>query len=235
MAEATGTTVEQKPIRVELGDGSVVEGANLEEAFKNLQTMKVNASNAILTERQKREQAEQEAQRFKQEAERLKAPKQTNGFNNDHYYKLLNEDPIEAQNYIDRYRFGVENPVEAFNYMRQAVDEVKQQSVGAQFLQQHAEDFPATQEAAKLLRQKTEELIKEGHPFGLRTLNLAYDDLVDSGALKPMEKKKDDATVIPPSLTGAGGATTDITESQAEKMSDAELLAAMKKAGMTVG
>jgi len=56
-------------VRVQLADGSVVVGANLEEAFNNLKTMKKNASNAKLQAEQERDTLQQENARLRQQQE----------------------------------------------------------------------------------------------------------------------------------------------------------------------
>ena len=112
-------------VRVQLADGSVVVGANLEEAFNNLKTMKKNASNAKLQAEQERDTLQQENARLRQqqeewehakerEAELAAQAQQPASFDSARYYELLNEDPIAAQNYVDQWRFGVPDPVAAF-------------------------------------------------------------------------------------------------------------------------
>src|SRR5690349_4884266 len=100
---AEGVTTE---IEVKLGDGSVVKGANLDEAFKNLSEMKVNASNAILekqrlleAEKAEKDRIAQELADTKQALEVAKKPQEKpkpvdeKAFSKDTYFQILGEDP----------------------------------------------------------------------------------------------------------------------------------------------
>lgn len=233
------TQAPDKPVEITLGDGSVVKGANMDEAFKNLAAMKENASLAVKTMRDDLEKERLQREALSAEVERLKnPPKPTNGneFNREHYYKLLNEDPIGAQDYVDRYRWDMD-PVQVrqqFMEMRQRVDNITQQTVAASFLQMHADDFPPDPAAARTLTQRVSDLVtKSGFAFSTDTLNYAYGQLVDEGSIKPNEQQ----TVVQedtanPSLSGTGSAIADTEITKAEKMSDKELEAHLRSKGM---
>lgn len=246
-------------VEVKLGDGSVVKGANLEEAFKNLSEMKVNASTAIkeksdLYEKEKteRERIENELNELRQAHEALKnppkppTPTDATKFNKDTYFQLLGEDPMKAQDYLDAYRFGLEAPEQVrdtFNGMRQGLDSVRQQvdaftqqSVTMSFLAQHPEYPQGDNDAAKKLTNRVSQLTKDGFPYSAQTIEFAYYQLVNSDDIKPIEIKEDDknnVTVVEtpnPSLTGA----TQLSEEaqKAETLSDAELLKLLQAKGM---
>lgn len=232
MSTATVTPQPGQPIEIKLGDGSVIKGANLEEAIQNAVKRVEDNVSAYKTEKQKREEFEAEAARLRHELEAKTQPASTDGFSKDRYYQLLNEDPISAQNYMDQYRFGVQDPVAAFNGMRQSVDAIQQQAVAAAFSAVHADDFPATQEAARALTKRTEELVNQGFRYGLETVNYAYDQLVREGSIKPLEKVEEQPNTPNPSLTGSTGTAIPDDVARAEQMSDADLEKLLRARGV---
>lgn len=232
MSTATVTPQPGTPIEIKLGDGSVIKGANLEEAIQNAAKRVEDNVSAYRTEKQKREEAEAEASRLRTELE-SKTPQTTgDGFQKDRYYQLLNEDPIAAQNYVDQYRFGVQDPVAAFNGMRQSVDAIQQQAVAAAFSAIHAEDFPATPEAARELTRRTEQLVNQGFRYGIETVNYAYDQLVKEGTIKPLEQEEDAPNPPNPSLSGASGTAVPDDVARAESLSDADLEKLLRSRGV---
>lgn len=234
------STAATTPIKVTLGDGSVVEGATLEEAFKNVSDMKVNTANAWREEKMRAQNAEAEAQRLREENARLKAPAPApvadGAFSKERYYSLLNDDPMAAHDYVFEHRFGQKPDDFAAGYQQvaQKVSAFEQQAVAAMFVQQHADDFPQTAEAAKALRLKTEELISQGHPYGLRTVELAYQETVRDGSIKPVEKQQEQVTERPnPSLSGSGSMSASDAEIQKfERMTTSEQEAWLRSKGM---
>src|SRR5690242_3754133 len=103
------STTAVTPIEIKLGDGSVIKGANLEEALQNATKRVEDNVSAYKTEKQRADEQAAEAARWKAEAERLKnppKPKVEGQFDNDRYFKLLNEDPVAATDYYFEYRFG---------------------------------------------------------------------------------------------------------------------------------
>lgn len=223
-----------KPIEIELGNGMVIKGANLEEAIQNAKKIVTDNVTAYRTEREKREQAESEAQALRSQLDTRRAPEPANGFNTQRYWQLFNEDPIAAQNYMDQARFGVQDPVASFNQMRQAVDNFTQQSVAAAFTAQHAADFPPA--SAPVLRQRVEDLVfNEGFRLSLDTLNYAYNQLVADGSITPLETAPEPEPTTPnPSLTGSSGQVSDSEISRAEQMSDEDLRKYLRSKGMNV-
>jgi len=247
-------------IEVKLGDGSVVKGANLEDAFKNLSEMKVNASNAIVekqklyeAEKTERERLANELKEAQQALEVAKKPPEKpkpideKAFSKDTYFQLLGEDPMRAQDYIDAYRFDIDSPEkvrETFSGLRQNVDQIKaqvdvftQQSVTAAFLAQHPEYPQGDAEAAKKLTQHVNKLIsQDGFPYNPSTVEFAFYQLVNSDAIKPMEIDEDKTTQVQetpnPSLTGPGAVVIDSEVQKAEQMSDKDLLALLHSKGM---
>lgn len=218
-----------------LGDGSVVTGATMEEAFQNLAKMKVDTANALKAEREAKAAAEAEKNVYAQQLQQRQEPKPkgNNGdFDKEEYYRLLNADPVAANDYYFQYRFG-RSPEEFNNeYQRygQTVSVLEQQTMAAAFAAQHAEDWPASPEAAKALRSRVEQLTGSGIPFNLDTMNYAYSQLVDEGTIKPVEKKEEERPN--PALSGTGQVTVPDDIKNAATLSDADLMKLMKKHGM---
>ena len=219
-----------------LGDGSVVKGATMEEAFQNLAKMKVDTANALKQEREEKARLSGQVQTYEQTINSLSQkpePKQVDrtGFDKDEYYRLLNADPVAANDYYFQYRFG-RNP-EEFNaeYQRYGnmVTELEQKTIAAAFAAQHVDDFPYTPEAAATLRQRVQDLNSQGVPFNLETMNYAYSALVSEGKIKPVEKQ--DEPEPNPSLKGSQ-VELEPDVAKAESMSNAELEKLMKKHGM---
>ena len=247
-------------IEVKLGDGSVVKGANLEDAFKNLSEMKVNASNAIVEKQRLYDAEKTEKERLARELEETKLaleaakkppekpkPASTDeAYNKDTYFQLLGEDPARAQDYLDAYRFGIDSPDkvrETFNGMRervdylgQQVDVFTQQSVTASFLAQHPEYPQGDAEAAKKLTSHVNDLItNKGFRYNPETVEFAFYQLVNADQIKPIEPTEEDKTQQQspnPSLTGAGAGVLDSEIQKAEQMSDKDLLTLLQSRGM---
>lgn len=251
---------EVSEIEVKLGDGSVVKGANLEDAFKNLSEMKVNASNAILEKQRLYETEKTEKERITQELAEAKAalelakkpqekpkPVDNKDFSKETYFQILGEDPMKAQDYLDSYRLGIEKPEDVrqtFNDMRTNLDHVRQQvdiftqqSVTAAFLAQHPDYPQGDAMAAKALSERVTELMtKDGFPYNPSTVEFAYFQLVNAEKIKPIEKVDDNKPTIQdipnPSLTGNGSIVLDSEIQKADHMSDKDLLALLQSKGM---
>ena len=226
-----------QPVELKLGDGSVVKGANLQEAFDNLKTMKENASKAKMDAERERDQYRQQVESLQQQVEQSRPRTQDDGksFNKEHYYSLLNQDPIEAQDYIDRYRWEMDPKQvrQRFEYIGQQVDNLTQQSVAAAFLAQHAEDFPGDPDAAKAMTSRMNELSLRGLPFNIDTMNYAYSQLVNEQAIKPAQRQEEVTEQANPSLSGAGRPSTEDAElKKAEMMSDADLEKLLRSKGV---
>lgn len=248
------------PIELKLADGSVVKGANIDDAFKALAEAKVHASAAIKeksdlydTEKANRERLQQELDQVRTELDKAKTPPppppkpvDPKEFNKERYFQLLGEDPMKAQNYVDSYRFGIENPDEvpgAFNNMRAGLDQIgrqvdvfAQQNVTAAFLAQHPEYPQGDALAAQKLTERVTQLVGEGMPYNANVVEFAYYQLVNADVIKPLEPQE---TTPPapapestpnPSLSGGSSLPEDVVK--AETMSDKDLYALMQSKGM---
>lgn len=225
-------TVEQKPIELTLGDGTVVKGKDYDEALKNLAKMKEDTANALKAERERRELLENQFAQTQAEVEALKAPKHKDGeFDKGRYYQLLNDDPIEAQNYLDVFRFGTPDPVGRFDEIGQKVDSLYQQNLTASFWAQHPE-FPGGKEAARAMTSRVQELIQNGHPLVGETMELAYSQLVREETIKPVEQKTEDERPNPSLSAGSGGGPNIIDDAKIQNMNDEQLKAYMRSVGV---
>lgn len=225
------------PIELRLNDGSVIKAEDVNEALKTAVKMKEDTSSALKEEKEKREALEAQVAALSSQVTEATRPKPVAGaFNNDEYFKLLNSDPIDAQNYLDAHRFGIQDRTQVpqqFAQMRQDVEEMHGSMLANQFLQQHYEEFPATPDAAAKLRGRVEELQKTGFPTTIDTMNLAWSQLVSSGAIKPMEKKQEEhRDEPPPSMGGSGSSIATEEIKKAENMTDEDLKKFLISKGM---
>jgi hypothetical protein len=237
-------TMEQKPIEITLGDGSKIVGANMEEAIQNAVKRIEDRTKDLKTQQEKATKLQADVDAYKATDEERKAEsdrqraleqqkkdKKEGGLDKTEYYRLLNEDPIAAQNYLDSVRLGVSDPSQVpgiFTGMSRKINEIDQERVASTFWRNHPE-FPQEMSAAKMLDKRVGLLIQEGHPFSVRTFNMAYDELVAEEGIKPMEleddkKKEDDKKRKEdekpnPSLSGASGGTDDAELRKFENMS----------------
>lgn len=237
------TQTQDKPYEVTLGDGTVVKAPNLEEAFKTVAKMKEDTAAALREARQKYEAVEQQNQTYAQRLAEVEAANRrtetanNGGFSKDEYYRLLNQDPMAAQDYMDAYRYDIGDPSkvrEVFTGVRQRVDELVQQTVTGAFLSQHYEDYPSQDvNANKVMADRYRQYVLNGLPVSVDTMNLAYTSLVNEGQIKPLEPQKQDETPnLPPTLSGSGAALSETEYQKAESMSDKELAALLKSKGM---
>lgn len=97
------------------------------------------------------------------------------------YVRLMGTNPIEAQNYVDRKRFGADDPV---GMLRQTVVENQklQRALAAiQFRDAHA-NLPLSPQFAQVLESRRQQL---GVPFTYEGLEASYWSLVGTGVLPP--------------------------------------------------
>lgn len=202
-----------------LADGSVVKAENVEEAVKIVAKMKTDTSAALKEERTKREELETRLNALQTEVSRATPPRREEGsFDKDHYYRLVGEDPVMAQNYIDAHRFGIQDPSQVPQYfqgLQNTVNTLEQQTLAASFINSHA-DFPANNESAETLTKEVLRLRSIGHPVNMDTLDIAYRNCVSAELIKPIEQRQDDEEVNP-SLGGGGGAAMDAEASRVEQ------------------
>lgn len=248
MAEGTVQNIE-----LTLDDGSIVKGTTPDEVIKTLAKMKTDTSSALkeknkeietmqaeLAQLRAMQQAElAKQQTVKTEQDRQQRIQQSNGFDREHYYALLNDKPIDAQNYLDSFRFGIADPQQvprAFTSMQEKISAFEQQSVAGAFLVEHYETYDNTPTNNAALNARVTQLTSRGYPFEVATLNIAYDQLVREGIMKPLEPQAPPPTPEAPpnpSLSGnSGGAAPAMPDFN--KMTTEEMRAYMKAQGMAV-
>jgi len=239
MAEA----VEQKPIELTLGDGTVVKAPNVEEAFKVVAKMKEDTAAALRDAKAQLATIQSERDNYAQQVESVRQQQEranqvaNGGYSKEYYYKLLNEDPMAAADYLDAYRYDLpqEQVRQTFIGVRQNVDNLVYQSVTSSFLAQHAEDYPqGDKEAARAMVGRMKQLVDNGLPVTADTMNYAYTQLVGEGTIKPLQQVQDETPDAPPSMSRPGMSISDSEASKAEQMDDKQLAALLRSKGMLV-
>ena len=226
--------VEQKPVELTLGDGTVVKGASLEEAFKTVAKMKEDTAAELKRVGEEAERYKEQAETYGSELQQYKQPEVKDGeFDKNKYYKLLNEDPREAANYLDAYRFGTPDPVQRFGEIGQKVDSLYQQSLTASFWARHPE-FPGGREAAKAMTDKVSSLTNNGHPLSIETMELAYADLTREEIIKPTKKEEVTEERPNPSLGSGGGNQPAINDEKLWSMTDEQFKAYARANGLKI-
>lgn len=225
----------QTGIELKLENGNVIKAESAEEALKVAAKMIEDNSKAYRETKASLDQLQGQYGNLQQQVESLKPkPSSNGGFNNDTYFKLLNEDPLKAQNYIDAHRFGIPNPDDVPGYftgMYEKISSLDGQTLAAGFVNMHPE-FPQDADTAKTLTQRVVQLKNEGHPTTMTTMEMAYTQLVNEGKIKPMETKEEEREETPPSPGGSGGVLSDAELAKVERMSTAEMSAYLKSKGL---
>jgi len=108
--------------------------------------LKEDTAAALKTEREQREGMQSRLDALQQEIQqKTAAPVDHNAFNRDTYYKLVGEDPLMAQNYLDAFRFGISDPSQVPSYFQEMSRngyESPTANAGGN-LREHASRFPA--------------------------------------------------------------------------------------------
>lgn len=236
-----GGTPVNPGFEVKLADGSVVKAENIEEAFKTVAKMKEDTAAALRESRQSQEQLQQQINQLQMEvAQRTAPPPQDDrAFNRDRYFRLVGEDPIMAQNYLDAARFGIPDPTQVPGYFQgafQKVSDLEGTTLAANFVNTHP-DFPGGTKEADLLTREVFRLQQTGHPMNMGTLELAWRNMVDSEQIIPLEPPQEGIEPNP-SLGGGGASALDaeiarVDQEVAEgKMSTADLEKYLRSKGL---
>ena len=202
-----------------LADGSVVKAENVEEAFKTVAKMKEDTSAALKEERTKREEMEQRMNQLQAEVQARNTPSahEDGKFDKDRYFRLVGEDPMMAQNYLDAYRLGIGSPEQVPGYFQNAfrsLSNLEQNTLAASFVNTHPE-FPGGTEEAEILTKEALRLQQAGHPMNMDTLDIAWRNCVEQELIKPVEAPHEQEEPNP-SLTGGGAGTVDAEASRIE-------------------
>lgn len=223
-----------------LADGSVVKAENVEEAFKNVAKMKEDTSAALKEERVKREEMEQRLTALQAEVAQRKEPaREEGGFNREHYFRLVGEDPIMAQNYLDAARYGIPDPAQVPAYFQNAFQKVtnlEQSQIAATFINSHP-DFPGGTESSQILTKEVVRLSQQGHPVNMDTMEIAWQNCVNSEQIKPIEQPQEQEEANP-SLSGSGAGVLEAEIARVEadvisgKMSNADFEKYLRSKGV---
>lgn len=115
----------------------------------------------------------------------------------DEFAKRLKENPAEAFNYVDKFRYGVDNPAQILREIWQK-QQVQEQTLAAyQFRDDHPE-FVRTPENAQTLMQLVQQ---NGLPFTYDGLELAYSVGKERGLLKTQDQQNQRSTTPEPTPT----------------------------------
>jgi hypothetical protein len=219
---ATGAPVVEAPppeIEVKLATGQVYKGKDYAEVVDKLKAAQEHASIAIRDREAQLKQLREQLSTMPQPTSQPASDK----FDKAHYYKLLEDNPIEAQDYIDGYRPNAKQAYET-------VTRVNRMMEVNQFLQM-AKDYPNTDENAQLLEAKVSAM---GRPMTSDNMFIAYHTLRNEGAIKPIETEQASykPPTPPPPLGGTGAQSTPDLIAQVDRMTDAELESLLRKKGL---
>jgi hypothetical protein len=220
-------------IELKLENGMVIKGENAEEALKSAAKIIEDNVKSYRETKAQLDQLNSQFQEFQSRAAQPPPPPiQPGGFDKDRYYKLLNEDPVTANDYWFEHRTGrkIEEVMGDFQGIQAKVDEFRGSMLAATFTNTHP-DFPSDTESAQKLTSRIKELQQMGHPTDVHSMDLAYTQLINEGKLKPMVQEEIQEE-LPPSLGGAGSVMSDAEMRKAEQLSDKELAALLKSKGM---
>jgi hypothetical protein len=183
----------------ELSDGSKIKATSYEEAFNKAVDMKVNTA-AALRDRE-RQIEELQAKISQQPPVQPTPPASTTAFDQKHYWELMNQDPLQAQQYMDAARFGVQPDQvqslyqEVFNTTQYSADKKEIED----FMQSN-KDFPATKEATDKIWAI---MGQENFPITSRNLEYVYLRAVRDGEIEPLQEESPQPWV-PPNMQGGG-------------------------------
>lgn len=149
------------------------------------------------------------------------------GFQKKRYYELLEEDPLQAQDYLDGFRpqYGrVMGAVEKFEYGLQAQEFIRR-----------VPEFEDSQENATALFTR---LKMENRPFTADNMQLVYHTLQSEGVIKnaPAEPPRPATPNPPPVMGGASGQASELANIDAEVsgMTDAQFEDYLRKKGIPI-
>lgn len=206
-----------------LGDGTVVKATSWEEAFQKVADMKQNTS-AALRDREEQIRQLKEAQQAPPEPIVPSA-----GFDQKHYWELMNADPIKAQEYMDANRFGVD-PTQVGNLYREVFN-ASQYSADTyeinQFMQANP-DFPGTDKASDIILNRLQE---EGRPINKENLEYVYLRSVRDGLIEPISEEAP-VPWTPPNMQGGGSRQDSILSDPFKDVPDDKLDEAARRLGL---
>jgi hypothetical protein len=113
-------------------------------------------------------------------------------FEQQQYYSLLSTDPIAAQNYMDKFRFGMstEELTTKLNNFNQTNEQMQIGLAAQEFHRRVGEQWPATQEASDAVTKRIQEL---GMDISANSLELAFYQLKNEGSIRAIEQTTETA------------------------------------------
>jgi small-conductance mechanosensitive channel len=227
---------EASEFEFKLADGSVVKAADMAEGFKTLAKMKEDTAAALKAAREEQASLQSRLDAMQMQIQQQQAPPPTNGngFNRTQFYSKLNEVPEDAVIDAIAYKLGIppEQLPGYFQNIDRSVSDLQQNMLAASFTAMH-DDFPQTAESAKILTQEVVRLKDEGHPVNLNTMDMAWQNCISQGKIKPLEAQEtqiDDQ--LPPSLPSGGSSTIPSDVAKADDLPDKDLEALLRSKGM---
>ena len=221
-------------IELKLENGNVIKAENAEEALKVAAKMIEDNSKAYRETKASLDTMQNQFQSLQQQVEQQRRPPADDSkFNKDEYYKRLNDDPLDAQNYLDAFRFGISTPEDVprrFTEMYEKISVLDGQTLAASFTNSHPE-FPSDAESAKALTDRIKVLQIQGHPTDMHTMDIAWSQLVGEGKVKPLEAQPENEE-LPPSPGGTGAVISQSELQKVEQMDTKSLEAYLKSKGM---
>lgn len=223
---ATVPAVPAQPYRVVIpgADGAgdeVFEAATQEELIDKLRIAKGNATEKIRQDAQERARLESELR-----AAQPKPPAQADGekFDQDHYFRLLSEDPLEAHRYALSFVFDadIEDLKEDYRRVRTAAALSVQDRVNAAFVRKHPELLQVSSEDDVVNTEAIQKILTEnGWKYTVQNLDAAYALAREQGRVKLPKSSAPPAPAaetapVPSVLPGRPSAPTP-SESDEEK------------------
>lgn len=217
IAQAVADAAKPKELEVKLSTGQVFKGATPEEVISKIASAQEQASTTIRDrEEQIRQLNEQLAQRQATQAQPISAD---GTFDKKKYWELMDQNPVEAQNYLDSVRLQIpqEQVVPAYQYAYTVSQRVADQMEVARFHQTFP-DFPGGDQNADLLLRECEARGRATNNADM--LGVTFMELQREGKITPSASANTTATQqreTPPPMLGGGGGQDVITDANIEQ------------------
>lgn len=224
--EAPKPAAETKTFEYRGIDGTLYTADSQDDLFKKVAKARDDATLTI-------KDRERQIYELRHPAKPPETPaKNGNGFQKERYYQLLDQDPIEAQNYLDEYRLGTKNPRETIEKFEAREARTAQE----ENLRQEVMKFYATPTGQQFAKIETPELDQammtymneqgiERNALGFRT---AFLEMKEAGRI-PKQGKRPEREAPPPKSVGGGNELSG-EEPNYDTMSTKDLQDAMERA-----
>lgn len=152
-----------------------------EITFNSIEEMNQNLTEALATvgseyQQMKQRLAELESQPTRgQVVEDDDIPVETGKFSQSKFLDLLKDNPVEAFDYVDTFRYGTEKPADYIKTQLKAAEETRQEYEVNRWLQRHPE-FPGGQYGQILDNVR----VKMNLPLNAQNLEVAYQQAIQS-------------------------------------------------------